>query len=130
MKERRRNPNKGIMLGIMAMAIVVLAVVVVFWLWCFPDGAREAGGGQMHYRVVLAEGFRADSILLQVNDSVVWAQWVEADSVEVPLAVPGEGGLLMVVRPEADWVNTFELPREGGRLVLRKRDGMVEMDAF
>ena len=40
MKKRRANPNKGIMFGIMAMAVVVLAVVVFFWMWCFPDGTH------------------------------------------------------------------------------------------
>ena len=32
MKKKRANPNKGIMFGIMAMAVVVLAVVVFFWM--------------------------------------------------------------------------------------------------
>ena len=43
MKKRRANPNKGIMFGIMAMAVVVLAVVVFFWMWCFPDGRGTDG---------------------------------------------------------------------------------------
>lgn len=118
------------MLGIMAMAIVVLAVVVVFWMWCFPEGKSKPGDGLAHYQVVLAEGFKDDSVMLQVNDSTMWARRVVSDSLEVPLAVAGEGNLLMVARPEADRVSSFELPDEGGRVVLRQRDGEVRMDGF
>ena len=127
---KRSNPNKGIMLGIMAMAIVVLAVVVVFWMWCFPDGKTQSGGGQTRYQVVLAEGFVGDSVMLQVKDSVMWAQRVMTDSLEVPLDVQGNGNLLMVARPEEDMLSSFELPDDGGRVVLRKRDGEVQIDAF
>lgn len=34
----------------------------------------------------------------------------------------------MVARPEEDRVSSFEMPEGGGRLTLRKRDGMVEME--
>ena len=124
MKKKRANPNKGIMFGIMAMAVVVLAVVVFFWMWCFPDGT------QTEYRISLDEGFRGDSVQLQINDSVVFSRRVAADSLEVVVAVPDEENLLMVVRPEADAVSSFELPSEGGRVVLRNHDETVSMEAF
>mgnify|MGYP000549045004 CR=1 FL=1 len=127
MKKRRANPNKGIMFGIMAMAVVVLAVVVFFWMWCFPDGTE---GARTEYRISLDEGFRGDSVQLQINDSVVFSRRVAADSLEVVVAVPDKENLLMVVRPEADAVGSFELPSEGGRVVLRNHDETVSMEAF
>ena len=54
MRNRKLNHNKGIMLGIMAMAVVVLAVVVVFWLWCFPEGSLQAEMDENNTRIVLA----------------------------------------------------------------------------
>lgn len=104
MKKKRANPNKGIMFGIMAMAVVVLAVVVFFWMWCFPDGTHGTEETQTEYRISLDEGFRGDSVQLQINDSVVFSRRVAADSLEVVVAVPDEENLLMVVRPEADAV--------------------------
>jgi|GEM_PF-6764130 len=38
MRKNKLNHNREFMLGIMAMALVVLAVVVLFWMWCFPVG--------------------------------------------------------------------------------------------
>ena len=115
MKKKRANPNKGIMFGIMAMAVVVLAVVVFFWMWCFPDGTHGTEEAQTEYRISLDEGFRGDSVQLQINDSVVFSRRVATDSLEVVVAVPDEENLLMVVRPEADAVSSFELPSNGRR---------------
>lgn len=130
MKKRRANPNKGIMFGIMAMAVVVLAVVVFFWMWCFPDGTHGTEEARTEYRISLDEGFRGDSVLFQIDDSVVFSRRVAADSLEVVVAVPDKENLLMVVRPEADAVSSFELPSEGGRVVLRNHDETVSMEAF
>lgn len=38
MKKNKLNHNRAIMMGIMAMSLVVLAVVIFFWMWCFPAG--------------------------------------------------------------------------------------------
>lgn len=114
MKKKRANPNKGIMFGIMAMAVVVLAVVVFFWMWCFPDGTHGTEEARTEYRISLDEGFRGDSVQLQINDSVVLSRRVAADSLEVVVAVPDEENLLMVVRPEADAVSSFRCLRKAG----------------
>lgn len=124
------NPNKGIMLGIMAMAVAVSAVVVSFWTWCFPDGTHGTEEPLAEYRIMLEEGFRGDSVRLLVNDSTVFSRRVAVDSLEVVVAVPDEENLLMVARPEADAVSSFELPPGGGRAVLRKHGGTVSMEAL
>ena len=93
MKKRRANPNKGIMFGIMAMAVVVLAVVVFFWMWCFPDGTHGTEEARTEYRISLDEGFRGDSVLFQINDTVVYSRRVAADSLEVVVAVTDKENL-------------------------------------
>lgn len=118
------------MFGIMAVAVVVLAVVVFFWMWCFPGGTRGEGEARTEYRIFFDEGFRGDSVQLQINDSVVFSRRVSAEPLEIVVTVPGEENLLMVVRPEADAVSSFELPSEGGRVVLRNHDETVSMKAF
>lgn len=130
MRNRKLNHNKGIMLGIMAMAVVVLAVVVVFWLWCFPDGSLQAETDENNTRIVLAEGFCGDSIQLTVNDTLLLDCRVGADSLEVPVDLPEENHLLMVAFPEHDVVTSFDLPAGVKQVVLRNRDGNVDMDAF
>lgn len=129
MKRKVANPNRGLMWGIMAMAIIVLAVVVVFWMWCFPNGVKTETP-QAEYQIVLGSGFRGDSLQLTVNDSLVYCSRVVSDSVEVAVAVPDGENLLMVARPEEDRVSSFDMPPGGGRLMLRKHDGEVEMETF
>lgn len=38
MRRRRniRNANRGFMIGIACMAIMVMLIVMVFWYWCLP----------------------------------------------------------------------------------------------
>ena len=96
MRRKRTNPNKGIMFGIMAVAVVVLAVVVFFWMWCFPGGTRGEGEARTEYRIFFDEGFRGDSVQLQINDSAVFSRRVSAEPLEIVVMVPGEENLLMV----------------------------------
>lgn len=48
------------MFGIMCMAIVVLSVVILFWLWCFPVGNNLFVEDSRDY--VSAEEFLGDSV--------------------------------------------------------------------
>lgn len=115
------------MLGVMALAVVVLGVVIFFWMWCFPGGAasRESVSD---YRLVLSEGFKGDSVQLQMNDSVVFSRMVACDSLEVSVKFPEEACFLMVARPLSDRVSSFELPVGGATVLLRDRNGKVEME--
>lgn len=130
MRRKNLNHNKGIMLGIIAMAVVVLGVVMVFWMWCFPGGTGTTGAADANTRVLLAEGFRGDSVQLSVDDTLFFAQRVEADSTEVSAGRPEDASLLMVAFPEKDMVCSFDLPKGVKRVVLRNRDGDVDMEAF
>ena len=128
MKKNKLNHNREIMLGVMALAVVSLGVVVFFWLWCFLGGAPRTEAFRSEYRFLLADGFRGDRVQLQLNDSIVFSRTVECDSPEVAVRVPEEMCFLMVIRPLSDRVSSFELPAKGADVVLRSRDGNVEME--
>lgn len=130
MKHKVSNPNKGLMWGVMAMAVIVLAVVVVFWFWCFPDGVHARQAPQARYDIGLSADFRGDSLQLMVNDSLIYDGRPDTDALEVTVSIPEGENLLMVACPEDDRVSSFSLPREGGRVILRKHDSEVEMDSF
>lgn len=126
---RRRKAgsfNRGVMLGVMATAVVVLAVSVCFWLWCFPEGTKVDGAARADYRVLLTEGFAGDSIVMAVNDSVVANEVITGDSVVVRFALPaGQGGVLMLSLPSSGNTYAFDLPSGGGKLTLRSENGRV-----
>ncbi|MCD8317707.1 MAG: hypothetical protein LUC45_02095 [Paraprevotella sp.] len=129
MKRRRANPNRTVMIGIMLMAVVVLAVVVDFWMWCFPNGVPHSSSvPATKYDILLSEGLRGDSVQLQINDSVVFSGSVVSDTQMVSVAMPEKENLLMVMRPGSGEVSSFQLPSKGGRIVLREHNGQLEMD--
>lgn len=129
MRKKQSNHNRTFMFGIAAMAVVVLAVIVFFWLWCFPNGTARVTE-PVKYRILLADRMGGDSLLIQVNDSLVFSGMVTEDSLELTVAVPEKENLMMVVRPQADEVVSFDLPYDGGNVILRSDDGEVKMDAF
>ena len=127
MKRNRLNHNREIMMGVMALAVVVLGVVIFFWMWCFPNGTPHANTSQTSYCFLLTDGFRGDSVRLRMNDSVVFNRTVHTDSFEVSVQMPKGDCFLMVELPEADMVSSFELPSEGAVIGLRNRNGHVDM---
>ena len=60
MKHAKLNHNKQFMFGIMAMALVVIGVVILFWLWCFPQGTADKPEAK-RYAIHLV-GFQGDSL--------------------------------------------------------------------
>ena len=79
---------------------------------------------------MLDAGFRNDSVQLQINDSIIFSRRVTEDVVEIVVTMPERENLLMVVRPEADEVSSFDLSPEGGRVVLQSDEGMVTLETF
>lgn len=128
MRKNRLNHNRDIMLGVMALAVVVLGVVIFFWMWCFPNGTPREDAAAMNYRFLLADGFRGDSVQLMLNDSVIFDGTVWSDSQAVAATLPKGSHVLMVFRPLSDTVSTFELPDKSSEITLSNYDEGVNMD--
>ena len=69
MKHAKLNHNKQFMFGIMAMALVVIGVVILFWLWCFPMGNADTPEAK-RYAIHLV-GFQGDSLQVSLDDQVL-----------------------------------------------------------
>lgn len=128
MRNKRLNHNKDIMLGVMALAIVVLAVVVVFWMWCFPDGTPQPPSDERAVCKIRLEGFRGDSIQLQLNDSLFFSQAIGTDTATASVGLHDETCVLMVMQPLSDRVSSFELPADASSISLQKHDENIKME--
>ena len=100
MKKKRANPKQGHHVRYHGYGRSRVGGCRVLLDVVFPDGTHGTEEAQTEYRISLDEGFRGDSVQLQINDSVVFSRRVATDSLEVVVAVPDEENLLMVVRPE------------------------------
>lgn len=117
------------MLGVMATAVVVLAVAVCFWVWCFPDGTKDYAAPTTNYRVWLTSGFAGDSVIMAVNDSIVVNKIIKSPDEAVEVALPaGLSGLLMLTLPAAGSTFSFDLPAGGGELRLYNEKGVVHSE--
>lgn len=125
---RRRKAagfNRAVMLGVMATAVVVLAVAVAFWIWCFPDGTKDYNA-LAPYHISLTDDFAGDSIIIAVNDSIIVNQTVNDDSLALSLSLPADQtNLLMITLAASGDTYAFDLPKGGGSLILNKAHGAV-----
>ena len=129
MRHKRLDHNRGIMLGIMAMAIVVLSVVVTFWLWCFPGMFGPEGTVQQQpaRMIVLTQGFCQQEVSLQLNDSILYQDQLMQDSLVLPLPPSAEEQLLMVSLPRTGYTYSFALPAGKGCYRLVYTQGAVSL---
>ena len=82
MKKNHLNVNKQFMVGNGILAFAVILVIVIF-LYSSYRLQRRAEAGRAYaerYGVCLSRGFAGDSLLVHVNDSLVFVGTVPADS--------------------------------------------------
>lgn len=122
MRKNKLNHNRQFMFGIMAMAIVVLGVVVLFWMWCLPDGGLKTQAEPCYCTVNIDDGFVGDSLQIMWNDSVVSDKVItELDSsVGFPVC---SAGLLMISDVGSGITASLEVLEEGGCFELYREQG-------
>lgn len=126
MRTNKLNHNREFLFGIMALAVLVLCVVIVFWLWCFPDAINNKNNAIV-YKVELTSGFVGDSTQLFVNDSLFYSGVPSADSLKIEIEPFEDEHMLMVVDALSGNVTTFNLEEKETWITLRKANGLILM---
>lgn len=121
---KKLNHNMKFMYGIMALALVVLAVVIVFWLWCFPQGVPDRQL-QNRYQVLLEDGFDGDSLQVTLNDSVLFDGIVPFVPYALEADYPEKEAVLMVGNYGSDEMEVFDMQAGAKPLKLKKDDAGV-----
>lgn len=121
---KKLNHNMKFMYGIMALALVVLAVVIVFWLWCFPQGVPDRQP-QNRYQVLLEDGFDGDSLQVTLNDSVLFDGLVPFVPYALEVDYPEKEAVLMVGDYGNGEMEVFDMQAGTKPLKLKKDDSGV-----
>lgn len=113
----------------MAMAVVVLAVVAFFMAWSFQKPQEEEPEPSVAYTVVLASGFRGDSLCVYMDDALVFGDVVERDSLSVNVRSESDGEhFLMVEMPQTGMAYAFNIPAGERRATLHFDGAEVTME--
>lgn len=130
MNNTHRNPNRSFMVITGVLAFAVIFVVILFTILSLQLSNRKQRRVVCSevYQVELADGLRGDSLSVYLNDSLLWSGTVPADSFRLaPVNRYEEENALLVVDGRTDEVSTFNLSREGGHIVVTKKDGAVSV---
>jgi len=125
MKHAKLNHNKQFMFGIMAMALVVIGVVILFWLWCFPMGNADTPEAK-RYAIHLV-GFQGDSLQVSLDDQVLLDGAVDGDTCIFGSDYPEKQAVLMVGSFRTDELVTFEITDEDSPVTVWRDNEEIKM---
>lgn len=118
MKHAKLNHNKQFMFGIMAMALIVIGVVILFWLWCFPQGTSDKPEAR-RYEIQLL-GFGGDSLQVSLDDQILFDGAVEGDTCMIGSDYPEKQAVLMIGSFRSDELVTFEVTDQESPIRIRR----------
>ena len=113
------------MFGIMAMALVVIGVVILFWLWCFPMGNADTPEAK-RYAIHLV-GFQGDSLQVSLDDQVLLDGAVDGDTCILGSDYPEKQAVLMVGSFRTDELVTFEITDEDSPVTVWRDNEEIKM---
>lgn len=125
MKHAKLNHNKQFMFGIMAMALVVIGVVILFWMWCFPQGIPDKPESK-RYEVQLL-GFRGDSLQVSLDDQILFDGTVDGDTCILGSDYPEKQAVLMVGSFRRDELVTFEVSDSDSPITVCRENDEIKM---
>lgn len=126
MKHAKLNHNKQFMFGIMAMALVVIGVVIIFWMWCFPQGTPDKQNQTNRYEVRLV-GFQGDSLQISLDDQVIFAASVQGDTCIVGSDYKEKTAMLMIGNFQNDEMVSFEVSDQDSPITVYRENGEIKM---
>ena len=113
------------MFGIMAMALVVIGVVILFWMWCFPQGTPDKPESK-RYEVQLL-GFRGDSLQVSLDDQILFDGTVDGDTCILGSDYPEKQAVLMVGSFRRDELVTFEVSDSDSPITVCRENDEIKM---
>lgn len=129
MYKKPHNPNKQFLIGTGVLAFAVICIVVLFTLLALRMSHKSEQ--TVHYtdiyQIELEEGFAGDSVSIYLNDSLLLNQKIATDTIRLQIKRFDESNALLVVDNLTDKVTTFNLEEKGGRMILRKKEGIISM---
>ncbi len=129
MYQKPHNPNKAFLAGSALLAIAVIFIVILFVmlsLWMGSTRKHEIVY-QDCYQIELKDGFIGESVSLYLNDSLLFNETVNTDTLRFRLNRFDDSNALLVVDNRTDNLTTFNLEEKGGRIILRKKGDVISM---
>lgn len=129
MYKKPHNPNKQFLIGTGVLAFAVICTVVLFTLLSLRMSHKSEQ--MVHYtdiyQIELEKGFSGDSVSIYLNDSLLLNKKIAMDTIRLQIKRFSESNALLVVDNLTDKVTTFNLEEKGGRIILRKKEGIISM---
>jgi len=129
MYKKPHNPNKQFLIGTGVLAFAVIFIVVLFTLLALRMSHKPEQTVKYTdiYQIELEKGFAGDSVSIYLNDSLLLNKMIAMDTIRLQIKRFDESNALLVVDNRTDKVTTFNLKEKGGRIILRKKEGIISM---
>jgi hypothetical protein len=124
------NTNKQFMIGNGILAFAVIFVVVIFvYMSLKSDFSKQSERHYAeHYTVSLTKGFAGDSVMVMINDSIIFDGAVAAEPLLIESDRFAQESALLIVEKSTERVSTFDLSEKGGSYRFeRDTDGVKQL---
>ena len=117
--------NKQFMLGNGLLAFGVFFIVFLFLYLSFRTEKKITAEQSFKdiYIINVTKNFAGDSINIYINDSLLFAQNMDNANIKFQINRFAEENMLMVVDCKTDIISPFNLNKEGGEIVIDKKNG-------
>ena len=117
--------NKQFMLGNGLLAFGVFFIVFLFLYLGFRSEKKIVPEQSFKdiYSITVTNNFAGDSLNIFINDSLLLSKKIADSNIKFQINRFAEENMLMVVDSKTDLITPFNLSKEGGEIIIDKKNG-------
>lgn len=123
MNRKRQNPHKPFMVfnAVLFFAVLFITGLFLYLAYTFKrDAEKKTNTYQETYHVEITSDFAGKDISIYLNDSLLISQVMPDSTIQLDIRRFAEEHALMIVDNETDIATPFNLPSQGGKIIIRK----------
>lgn len=126
MSRKRTNPHKPFMVFNAVLFIAVLATCAIFLYLAYTfkrDAEKKEKAYDGGYHIEIGHDFAKSDISIYLNDSLVLNRVMPDSTIQFDIQRFAEEHVLIVVDNATDKGTPFNLSKDGGKVIIKKKDG-------
>lgn len=131
MSRKRVNPHKSFMVfnAVLFIAVLVVTGIFLYLAYAFKRSTeKKEKTYQEAYQIEIKSDFSGESLSFYLNDSLLLNRTMPDSALEISIHRFAEENALIVVDNATEKMRPFNLNKEGGKIIVKKKKGEVVIE--